>query len=131
MAWHSGLPPPYASGQHKMQLARISCLVCGAIKLQLTHPLNKRNYISPGLYPGGHRGRSHPRSPPLKKCVGRSLKLLDARKKCGPLSENSSPLLMPKAVYGPASHSLTKRKKLLSSRFREDVIYNKTHRNSQ
>jgi len=30
-----------------MQLARIPYLVCGASKLQLSHPLNKRNYIPP------------------------------------------------------------------------------------
>jgi len=59
--------------QHKMQLARIPYLVCGASKLQLSHHLNKWNYIP----------------------------------------------------------SLKQRKKSFSSRFREDVIHNKTHRNWQ
>ena len=59
--------------QHKMQLARIPYLVRGASKLQLSHPLNKRNYIP------------------------------------------------------PSQHA----KKSVSSPFRENVIHNKTHRNSQ
>jgi len=53
------------------------------------------------------RGREAPLknfSPPLEKCVGHSLKLLDTVQKFGPLSENSSPLLVSQADYGPASH---------------------------
>ena len=37
----------------------------------------------------------------MEKFAGHSFKLLDIVKKFGPLSENSSPLLVPQAGYGP------------------------------
>jgi len=43
-------------------------------------------------------------SPPPEKCVGYSLKILDIVKKFGPLSENSSPLLVSQAGYGPGNY---------------------------
>jgi len=42
---------------------------------------------------------------PLEKCVGYSLKIMDIVKKFGPLSENSSPLLVSQAGYGPGSEN--------------------------
>ena len=50
-------------------------------------------------------GEAHPRkfSPLLEKCVGYSLKILDVVNIFGPLSENSSPLLVSQASYGPAA----------------------------
>jgi len=52
---------------------------------------------------GDARGRSPPRKllPLLKKCVGHNLKLLDIVQKIGPLSENSSSLLVSHAGHGP------------------------------
>jgi len=49
-------------------------------------------------------GRRPPRKlfAPLGKCVGHGLKLLDIVQKIGPLSENSSPLLVSQAGNGPA-----------------------------
>jgi len=41
---------------------------------------------------------------PLEKCGGHRLKLLDMFKKCGPLAENSSPLLVSQAGYGPGEN---------------------------
>jgi len=41
-------------------------------------------------------------SPPREKCVGYSLKILDIVQKIGPLSENSSPLVVSQAGYGLA-----------------------------
>jgi len=41
-------------------------------------------------------------SPPLEKFVGHSLKILDIVQKNWPLSENSSPLVVSQAGYGPA-----------------------------
>ena len=43
----------------------------------------------------------------LEKCVGYSLKTVDKFKKFGPLSENSSTLLVSQAGYGPAHKRLT------------------------
>jgi len=44
-------------------------------------------------------------SAPLEKCVGYSLKLLDIVQKIWALSENSSPLLVSQAGYGPVGKS--------------------------
>ena len=38
---------------------------------------------------------------PLEKCVGHNLKLLETGQKFEPLLENSSPLLVSQAGYGP------------------------------
>ena len=48
-------------------------------------------------------GRIPPRKifAPLEKCVGHILKLLETGQKFEPLSENSSPLLVSQAGYGP------------------------------
>jgi len=51
---------------------------------------------------GGRRGAS----PSLERCVVHRLKLLDVVQKFGPLPENSSPLLVSQAGYGPVlTHS--------------------------
>jgi len=53
---------------------------------------------------GGQKGRSPLRTffaPPLEKCVGHSLKLLDIVQKIWAPSENSSPLLVPQAGHRP------------------------------
>jgi len=44
-------------------------------------------------------------SPPLEKCIGYSLKILDITQKFGPLSEKSSPFLVSQAGYGPGAKS--------------------------
>jgi len=53
---------------------------------------------------GGSGGRSPTRNffAPLEKCVGHNLKILDIVQKIWALSENSSPLLVFQAGYGPA-----------------------------
>ena len=64
---------------------------------QLPHVLQARNQ-------GGHReGEAPPEnfSTLMEKFVGYILKLSDIVNKCGPLSENSSPLLVSQAGYGP------------------------------
>jgi len=40
--------------------------------------------------------------PPLEKCVGHGLKVLDTVQKIWDPSGNSSPILVPQAGYGPA-----------------------------
>jgi len=52
---------------------------------------------------------------PLEKCVGYGLKLLDTVQKCGSLSENSSPLLVSQAGYGPARYGKNNKKRFVCS----------------
>ena len=50
---------------------------------------------------GGAQGGLENFSLPLEKCAGHYLKHLDIVKKFRPFSENSSPLLVSQAGYGP------------------------------